>query len=363
MAHFNANIGTCMNVDYCSARGEGMKKRHSQILSSVVLVLCGLFLFNAVEIHSALSESLVWIDDFTYKDARWNWASNAGTGYKECPKTVDGYSVCEGGVSASSTSSVYSDCSLHSFISVAESQLLRVEFRMRYTDEEKGTKGCGWWDGSSIGDNVAWFMYFSPESDVSLRGFRCQVRRAGTFHLNQLITVDMTQWHVYRVDLLSNGTFFYVDDQLAASSSHRPQVISKLDAWVDNGYIYFSGTDWRRGNLDLDINEKMFIDWTKLTALTPSPSSSPTPSSSTPTPTTTPTQSLTTPTPTGTSAIPPTSMPTVTPSSPMPTSSPEPTTFPSEFLPPEAFYAATIIGVASITAILVLALKKQKNRK
>jgi hypothetical protein len=218
-----------------------------------------------------LSESIAgqesknsWFDDFMSANERWNWGYNAGTGYKTITN-IDGYSLVEGGVKASSASSQYSDCSLHSNVLVGNSEIARVEIRMRYTDTAKGTKGCGWWDGSSMGDNVAWFCYFSSESDVSMRGFRCQVRWAGKWYLNQAISVDITQWHVYQIDLLGNGTFFYVDGQLMASSPFRPHGISRLEGgWIDNGYLYISGNAYGRGNLELDIDEKMFIDWVRL---------------------------------------------------------------------------------------------------
>jgi len=77
--------------------------------------------------------------------------------------------------------------------------------------------------------------------------------------------------------------------------------------------------------------------------------------SPTPTPSPTPT-STTTPTPTpGPSASP-------SPSN-SPTPSPEPTRNNSAVIPPEAFYATAAIGVASIGAIVVVALKKPKNSK
>jgi hypothetical protein len=85
------------------------------------------------------------------------------------------------------------------------------------------------------------------------------------------------------------------------------------------------------------------------------------------TPTLTPTPAVTTaptstavPTPTDVPAS-PTPMPTESPPSPTPTHSPEPIRPPTDFFPPEAFYTATAMGITSIIAITIVALKKQKK--
>jgi hypothetical protein len=240
-----------------------MKKQFLLVILTCFLIVISVAVYMSDFIFGQESKNS-WFDDFISDTERWNWGYNAGTGYKTIT-TIEGYSVVEGGVRDSSVSSQYSDCSLYSNLLVGNSEIVSVEIRMRYTDTAKGTKGCGWWDGSNIGDNVAWFCYFSSESDASMRGLRCQVRRAGLWYLNQAINVDITQWHVYQIDLLRNGSFFYIDGQLMASSPFRPDGISRLEGgWVDNGYLYISGNAYGRGNLDLDVNEKMFIDWVSL---------------------------------------------------------------------------------------------------
>jgi hypothetical protein len=98
---------------------------------------------------------------------------------------------------------------------------------------------------------------------------------------------------------------------------------------------------------------------------TPTPTPTPTPS---PSPTSTPTPA---PTPTGA----PTSTPTVTPtptaeptpaptssSSPSPSPCSSPTPLPSMVFPPEAFFAAAVIGVAAIIAITLFAFRRQKKK-
>jgi hypothetical protein len=259
-----------------------MKKRFLLLFLSVFLIIplamaySHFCVLNDAPQSSKLNDDVdseLWLDDFTSYNARWNWAYNAGTGYKTLG-TIDSYSVCEGGVTDASTSDEYSDCSLHHFLTVDNDEPVSAEMRMRYTDSNglavgdhgKGTRGCGWWDGSAWGDNVAWFVAFSPGNDESLVGYKCQVRVGGTWVLNEDISdvVDMTEWHIYRVDMTSDGTFFYVDDELVASTPYRPQAIVKLEAWVDNAYFYYDNDNFVRGCFDLSIDQKMYIDWVKL---------------------------------------------------------------------------------------------------
>jgi hypothetical protein len=89
------------------------------------------------------------------------------------------------------------------------------------------------------------------------------------------------------------------------------------------------------------------------------------PPSPTPTPTPTP---IPTPTPTPTSSSPPTPTPTISQSaSPSPTGSPTPSSEPWDgtrgVIPPEAFYATALIGLASIAGIILITFRKPKNKE
>jgi len=57
-------------------------------------------------------EEAVWNDEFTDLNSRWAWNYNKGTSYKRLTK-IDGASVVEIGITDQSSSSGYSDCSLH----------------------------------------------------------------------------------------------------------------------------------------------------------------------------------------------------------------------------------------------------------
>lgn len=153
----------------------------------------------------------------------------------------------------------------------------------------------------------------------------------------------------------------------------------KGDRLVCVTYVDYNSTHWENVNealvgggyaeVDNYLNEFNPYSWVLYVPLpTPSPSPSPSPTP-TPTPTPAPTAS---PTPTPTSTPTPTAVPTPTPTpspspsqspspSDWPTPSPEPTITPTTILPPEAFYAATIIGVAAIVAVTIVVLKKQKK--
>jgi hypothetical protein len=215
------------------------------------------------------SEEL-WLDDFISYNERWGWGYNAGTGYK-FPTTVEGYSVCESGITAESTSSEYSDCDLHTFFSISETDEFIVEMRLRTTDDNgitgvgQGSRGWGFWDGSMIGVNLAWFGSASPESDPYFAGFHAMVKRDNVFVLHEDISyIDIRQWHVYRIDLLESGTEFRVDGVLVASTSIRPRTLNQINLWIDNFVFQFVDGELQTGYLDVNQDQKMYIDWVRL---------------------------------------------------------------------------------------------------
>jgi len=210
-----------------------------------------------------------WVDEFESMNPRWEWDYQAGTGY-HFPATIDGYSVAEAGITDGSTSLSYSDCSLHSFVSLSDTDTVIAEMRLRCTDDNgitvpgQGSRGWGFWDGTEWGNNIAWFWSASPESDPMFTGFLAGVRRDGVFYLLQQISIDMREWHTYRIEILSSGTKFLVDRVEVAFTSYKPRNLNKLDLWIDNYRIYFVNGELRKEYLNVGQNEKMYIDWVKM---------------------------------------------------------------------------------------------------
>jgi hypothetical protein len=211
------------------------------------------------------NDNLYWKDNFESQHPRWDWAYNLGTGYKRLVDLPNGSSGVEIGITKLSNPGFYSDCSLRE--SDENYDLGVVEARLRLTDdngltdEGKGTRGWGFWDGKLDVLNTAWFWSASPESDPAVSGFRVMVMRNGEFLLNQEISVDMREWHTYRVELTPEGTKFYVDGVEIASTSGRPENEQRVELWVDNMAVQVSNGSYSTENLSLTQDQSMFIDW------------------------------------------------------------------------------------------------------
>lgn len=239
----------------------------------VVATNCVYAFVSMVSINMSVNvqEALIWdwVDEFESMNPRWEWNYQVGTGYHRLA-TIDGYSVAEIGITIESTQWSYSDCSLHHTMSISEGDTVIVEMRLRCTDDNgittpgQGSRGWGIWDGTQWGDNVAWFWSASPESDPMFAGFLAGVKRDGTIHLLQQLSIDMQEWHVYRIEILSSGTMFLVDGVEVASTSYKPRNFSRLELWIDNYRIYFVGGQLVKGYLDVEQDQKMYIDWVKV---------------------------------------------------------------------------------------------------
>lgn len=150
-----------------------------------------------------------------------------------------------------------------------------------------GTWGFGLWNdpfGLSLGfggnpfrlpalPNAVWFFSASPESHLSFRegymanGFLAQTFRSPKFHLQLIpaglallfsrtrarrllgkviadkgtrLSVDVTQWHRYRIDWRENRVSFDVDEARVFESSVSPHPPLGLVIWIDNQFAAFT---------------------------------------------------------------------------------------------------------------------------
>jgi hypothetical protein len=147
----------------------------------------------------------------------------------------------------------------------------------------RGTAGFGFWNYpfSVRGDilmlpEAVWFFYASPPSNMALVpgipgwGWKAQVvhsmrpgalaatipmaattvfglltgetRPAGRWMqklsgaYETVLTVEMTDWHTYTLEWMSNEAAFWVDDQLVLRAQHPPTRPLGFVAWLDNQY-------------------------------------------------------------------------------------------------------------------------------
>jgi hypothetical protein len=147
----------------------------------------------------------------------------------------------------------------------------------------RGTAGFGFWNYpfSVRGDilmlpEAVWFFYASPPSNMALvpglpgQGWKAQVvhsmraetalaaapmalsaawarltgderpaarwlqRLSGT--QEALLDVDMTGWHIYRLEWRAGDALFRVDDRLVLRATHPPTRPLGFVAWIDNQY-------------------------------------------------------------------------------------------------------------------------------
>lgn len=149
-----------------------------------------------------------------------------------------------------------------------------------------GTWGFGLWNdpfGMSLGfggrrwqlpalPNAAWFFGASQEnhlsfSDKPANGFLAQNFRSPKFHPLLILTglvfpfsrkatrkllgriidedsstlsVDITQWHSYRLEWSQRGVAWYVDEVLTFESSASPNPPLGLVIWIDNQFASFT---------------------------------------------------------------------------------------------------------------------------
>jgi hypothetical protein len=211
------------------------------------------------------SDLIYWFDNFEYKDPRWDWDYEQGEAERELVSLPNGNPGLKIWVKSEANSSGYSDCSLRE---ISEDYLFGVmEAHLRLTDDNgltddgKGTRGWGFWDGNLEVLNVAWFWSASPESDLEISGFRVMVMRNNEFLLNQEIQIDMREWHTYRVEITQEGTKFFVDNVEIASTEGRPAKQQRIELWVDNMAIQVNNGIYSTKNLNLIQDQAMYIDW------------------------------------------------------------------------------------------------------
>jgi hypothetical protein len=229
-------------------------------------VSIALFLPTSTMQTSFVAEEPVWTDEFTTLNPRWDWDYSEGTGYKQLT-TIDDVSVVEIGITDQSSSSSYSDCSLHE--TSYQYTNAAFEARLRCTDDNginqpgQGTKGWGFWNYENPPSiDSAWFWSASPESEASVTGFQAMVARGSIIVFQEsLPEVDMREWHIYRVELLPTGTRFLVDGEEVAFTSHRPDRPQRIEMWIDNYYVQVVDSTIQLGYLDVEQDQRMYIDW------------------------------------------------------------------------------------------------------
>jgi len=230
-------------------------------LSTLALLSIFILLFSVESASGCDPEEALWSDEFTSLTTRWE-NYNEGTAYKRFT-TIDGFSVVEIGITDQSSSSSYSDCSLHEKSYQYDSGVFEV--RLRYSgDNEFGTMGWGFWNYENPQDiEAAWFWNATTGGVAS--GFQAMVAYNSAIQFQKhLPEIDIQEWHIYRVDLLPTGTRFFVDGNEVAFTSLRPSKPQRFEMWVDNYRVrVIDGKLDAFGYLDMDQDQRIYIDWVR----------------------------------------------------------------------------------------------------
>ena len=185
---------------------------------------------------------------------------------------------------------------------------LTISLRARFSSASApGTWGFGLWNdpfGFSLGPgetflrlpalpNASWFFYASPRNYLSFldkkpaQGFLAQVFQSPRFHpalflagptflfsrkttrrmLSKVIaedsanlSLDVTQWHVYRLEWSPSRSSFWADDSLVFQSPVSPRPPLGFVIWIDNQFAAFMPD----GRLEWGLEKSPQSEWLEI---------------------------------------------------------------------------------------------------
>lgn len=207
-------------------------------------------------------------DHFYFADSTiWDYEYSRGTGYQNCPVTIDGRknTICEIGILSIFSGTTYSDGNLHEPNNIHSGEFIyEVEAKFSTTNIT-GTAGFGLWDGDLPNANGVWFVMYGDSCHQFWQGTRCQVFDEGLFKHNELINLDYSQWHLYKIIKWSDSCKFYIDNQLVSSYlGITPTEKSKTTQWVDNTKVFL---DHSYTFTKIPKNEKIYMDYSVLQSI------------------------------------------------------------------------------------------------
>ena len=180
---------------------------------------------------------------------------------------------------------------------------LTLSLRLRASSESiPGTWGFGLWNdpfGLSLGfggnpfslpalPNAIWFFHASEKNHLSFRndkpaqGFLAQTFSSPHFHPMQfliglmfplskkrarrclsciidedaaIVSVDVTQWHSYRLEWSPSRSTYWVDESLALDTHVSPRPPLGLVIWMDNQYAAFTPDGELKWGLEDNLTE------------------------------------------------------------------------------------------------------------
>jgi len=174
------------------------------------------------------------------------------------------------------------------------------EAKIRMAGLHYGSAGWGFWNHSMVFDisMPIWFIHLKSRGPYMLQGFFAQVKnhlypvklygpslsalslvsrltrgRLGVvIHSGKpaLQDLDLTQWHVYRVEWREGAVSFYVDGRHVATLPLRGQEYrARADVWIDNAVFGYNRRDagrvYRHLTQENRVRAYLEVDYVKVT--------------------------------------------------------------------------------------------------
>ena len=148
-----------------------------------------------------------------------------------------------------------------------------LDIRLRNSDNNGwgdssglGSRGWGFWNKETAPENsiAIWFMSISPESNELFQGTRIWILSEGGQILFYDLNINLTQWHIYRIEWRRDYIGVFVDDLSnplveVTDEVHIPNVPLIFTVWIDNYRFSENHTDVEIGYLTIPEGQQ-FID-------------------------------------------------------------------------------------------------------
>ncbi len=250
---------------------------------------CRLYKPTSIGLPSLHSVGLAMIrDDFVEKSSYWKWRVDGFAGFEirdsilrmwMGPTEALYYSNAE------IADGEFDECPWTSGI---------LEVRARLIGNHFGSAGWGFWNHSMRLDQSTpiWFIYLRAYGRYPLQGFFVQVENvfipiklfSGVTMLSILSKIfptsvkiprsrpamqdlDLSSWHIYRVEWRDNVARFYIDNTEIAVLRVGKRCRARADVWIDNAvYIPSRGADkvYRHVTQENRARAYLDIDWIEI---------------------------------------------------------------------------------------------------
>jgi len=176
-------------------------------------------------------------DDFRDHKSWWSWESVGGGLYPSVQNGTVLLRINYGTSSGPSDSAIWDGENIYSNCTIT----LRAK---TITPMQPGTVGWGlwnyvppWYSFDIAWSNIAWFMKQYDPFDSTRTWWGDWTRNASTGLTNygDLSGVDISQWHLYKIERQNDHVAFYIDGNLMANyDNNLPEGLLAFHLWIDN---------------------------------------------------------------------------------------------------------------------------------